>query len=188
MAVNNIDLEEVKDIYDMFNNSVKEDINSFTDTGTINKTEGFEAWVKLMGTAMNASLSAVVSLESKETDADRRVKDAQVEFTKRQTEGFDDNKKQKMLDIQMNAWAMMFSSGLLSEVPNIITADKVTNLYCMLEDEIGMPDSGNICDQCSDSYDPELCEAVNNCNAIEGCHFDWDTMTCVHDTDGSPCT
>jgi hypothetical protein len=53
----------------------------------------------------------------------------QVEFTQRQIQGFDDNKYQKLLDIQMNAWAMMFSSGMMEEKPQIITSDEVSNLY-----------------------------------------------------------
>ncbi len=54
---------------------------------------------------------------------------AQVLFTNRQTEGFDDNKNQKLLEIQMNAWAMMFSSGLMESVPAIITSDEASGLY-----------------------------------------------------------
>ncbi len=62
---------------------------------------------------------------------------AQVDFTVRQTEGFDDNKNQKLLEIQMNAWAMMYSSGLMTDmenggVPRIINDDEVSDLYDLM--------------------------------------------------------
>ena len=53
----------------------------------------------------------------------------QIALTERQTEGFDDNIRQKLFEAQMNAWAMMFSSGLLESSPSIITSDEVSNLY-----------------------------------------------------------
>jgi len=53
----------------------------------------------------------------------------QVALTTRQITGFNDNIRQKLFEAQMNAWAMMFSSGLLEEKPSIITNDSVTELY-----------------------------------------------------------
>jgi hypothetical protein len=47
----------------------------------------------------------------------------------RQRQGFDDNKYQKLLETQMNSWALMFSSGLLTEKPSIITSDQASILY-----------------------------------------------------------
>jgi hypothetical protein len=63
---------------------------------------------------------------------------SQVSFTERQTSGFDDNKKQKMLEIQMNAWAMMYSSGIMNDAPGIINGDSVSDLYCKMSEEIGL--------------------------------------------------
>jgi hypothetical protein len=71
--------------------------------------------------------------------ADAALKEAQVRLTDRQILGFDDNKAQKLFDSQMNAWAMMFSSGLLDKVPSIISGDKASDLYCKLAGEIGVP-------------------------------------------------
>ena len=53
----------------------------------------------------------------------------QTELYQRQKEGFDDNKYQKLFDSQINAWGLMFSSGMLTEKPAIITGDKVSQLY-----------------------------------------------------------
>jgi len=74
---------------------------------------------------------------------DVAYKEAQTAFTIRQTEGFDDNKKQKMLEIQMNAWAMMFSSGLLDQVPSVINRCYVDSLYNQMSQEVGISPSGN---------------------------------------------
>ncbi len=54
---------------------------------------------------------------------------ASVQFTKRQTCGFDDNKYQKMLEAQLNAWAMAYSSGRLTNIPNVISGSQVDSLY-----------------------------------------------------------
>jgi len=51
----------------------------------------------------------------------------------RQRHGFDDNKNQKLLETQMSSWGLMFSSGLLTEKPAIITSDEVSKLYNYLK-------------------------------------------------------
>ena len=56
----------------------------------------------------------------------------QTELYQRQKEGFDDNKYQKLFESQLNAWGLMFSSGMLTEKPSIITGDKVSQLYAQL--------------------------------------------------------
>ncbi len=56
----------------------------------------------------------------------------QTELYQRQKEGFDDNKYQKLFESQINAWGLMFSSGMLTEKPSIITGDKVSQLYTQL--------------------------------------------------------
>ena len=66
------------------------------------------------------------------------LKEKQAAFTERQTEGFDDNLKTKMLEIQMNTWAMMFSSGMLSCPPSIIENDEVYDLYCNMKTGLGL--------------------------------------------------
>lgn len=62
----------------------------------------------------------------------------QKEMTDRQIQGFDDNLKQKLMEIQMNAWGMMFSSGLLASKPSIIDNDEVSSLYNNLKTQLGI--------------------------------------------------
>ena len=65
-----------------------------------------------------------------QTAAKQRLNvEKQTELYQRQKEGFDDNKYQKLFDSQINAWGLMFSSGMLTEKPAIITGDKVSQLY-----------------------------------------------------------
>ena len=63
---------------------------------------------------------------------DIEVKDANIDLLNRQKDGFDDNKHQKLFEAQMNAWALMFSSGILETKPRIINDDKVSALYDIL--------------------------------------------------------
>jgi len=62
-------------------------------------------------------------------EKDWKYKEAQICLTNRQTSGFNDNKMQKLFDAQMNAWGLMYSSGMLDQVPSIITGDEVSALY-----------------------------------------------------------
>ena len=64
---------------------------------------------------------------------DIAVKDANIDLLNRQKEGFDDNKHQKLFEAQMNAWALMFSSGLLTTQPKIISNDSASSLYNVLK-------------------------------------------------------
>ena len=61
--------------------------------------------------------------------ADRESKAAQTSLYIRQEKGFDDNKNQKLFEAQMNAWSLMFSSGMLTDKPSIITDKAVDTLY-----------------------------------------------------------
>ena len=60
---------------------------------------------------------------------DIEVKQANIDLLNRQKDGFDDNKHQKLFEAQMNAWALMFSSGLLTTKPSIISNDSASALY-----------------------------------------------------------
>ena len=64
---------------------------------------------------------------------DIEVKQANIELLNRQKVGFDDNKHQKLFEAQMNAWALMFSSGLLTTQPSIISNDSASSLYNTLK-------------------------------------------------------
>lgn len=62
----------------------------------------------------------------------RTMIEKQTDLYVRQTQGFDDNKYQKLFDSQIQSWAMMYSSGMLETVPTIIRNDKASELYNQL--------------------------------------------------------
>ena len=75
-----------------------------------------------------------------QTAAKQRLNvEKQTELYERQKKGFDDNKYQKLFESQINAWGLMFSSGMLTEKPSIITGDKVSQLYTQLTSGIVTP-------------------------------------------------
>ena len=78
---------------------------------------------------INAQLLAYAEQQAK----DLAVKQANIDLLNRQKDGFDDNKHQKLFEAQMNAWALMFSSGLLTTKPSIISNDSASSLYNTLK-------------------------------------------------------
>jgi len=69
------------------------------------------------------------------TEKDSKIKERQEELYRRQTEGFTDNLKTRMFEIQMNSWATMFSSGLLENIPTIINDQEASLLYSKISEQ-----------------------------------------------------
>ena len=110
-----------------------------TETDTLIKQEQSAKELELKQ-AQIAKINADKDLTSKQTLAypeqqakDLAVKQANIDLLNRQREGFDDNKYQKLFEAQMNAWALMFSSGLLETKPSIISNDSASTLYNTLK-------------------------------------------------------
>jgi hypothetical protein len=140
---------------------VKAELDDRFERGYLKGTEYTEAFIKLMSEAMQLAFEGPLKQAQVEAESDKaklidaqirkveadielaqkeiELKEKQIELTDRQIDGFDDNKEQKMLEAQLNAWAMMFSSGLLEDMPQIINSDEVTKLYCKMADELGIP-------------------------------------------------
>ena len=78
-------------------------------------------------------INAQLAKFGEQQDKDLEVKQANIDLLNRQREGFDDNKYQKLFEAQMNAWALMFSSGLLTTQPSIISNDSASALYNALK-------------------------------------------------------
>ena len=78
-------------------------------------------------------VNAQLAIFREQQDKDLEVKQANIDLLNRQKEGFDDNKYQKLFEAQMNAWALMFSSGLLTTKPEIISNDSASALYNALK-------------------------------------------------------
>ena len=78
-------------------------------------------------------VNAQLAIFREQQDKDLEVKQANIDLLNRQKDGFDDNKYQKLFEAQMNAWALMFSSGLLTTKPEIISNDSASALYNALK-------------------------------------------------------
>jgi hypothetical protein len=110
-----------------------------TETDTLIKQEQSAKEIEVKQAQIDVGLEEK-RLKAAQADAyplqaskDALVKQANVDLLNRQKEGFDDNKYQKLFEAQMNAWALMFSSGLLTDKPRIISNDSASTLYDILK-------------------------------------------------------
>ena len=90
---------------------------------------------------MSQEITSMVNKDDREASmltTDTALKNAEVATQIRQKQGFDDNMKLKLFESQINAWSMMFSSGMLDTAPAIISNDEVKELYCKMMDELGL--------------------------------------------------
>ncbi len=117
------DMIGVTDAYKTLTGLAKADLTKEFTAGRIKGTEYADTYQALMNTCLQLAMDAP-------------MKDSQTTLYARQEEGFDDDLRRKMLDIQMNTWAMMFSSGLLSTKPSIIENDEVSDLYCYMKSQV----------------------------------------------------
>jgi len=70
---------------------------------------------------------------------ERELKTKQKDLYARQIQGFDENKNQKLFEAQLNSWGLMFSSGMMENVPSIITNDELSKLYCEINNGAWTP-------------------------------------------------
>ena len=119
------DIAQVESIYDSLTAKVKADLNEQFNQGRIKGSDYANVYAQLMGQCLQLAFQAPLN-------------EKQALLYERQKQGFDDNLKQKMLEIQLNAWSMMFSSGMLSEKPSIITNDEASVLYNNLKAQLGI--------------------------------------------------
>ena len=114
-------------IFDIIIKAANENIKIQHKTSRITGAEYAEVYLGTMQTAISEAMKFV--LQNDTLAKDLEVKQANIDLLNRQKEGFDDNKYQKLFEAQMNAWALMFSSGILETKPRIINDDKVSALY-----------------------------------------------------------
>ena len=139
-------------VFDIIMKAANENIKIQNQTSRITGAEYAEVYLGTMQSAISESMKFLLSkdqiskdLELKQANIalieqqktslikDNEVKQANIALLNRQREGFDDNKYQKLFEAQMNAWALMFSSGLLTTQPSIISNDSASSLYNTLK-------------------------------------------------------
>ena len=118
-------------VFDIIMKAANENIKIQNQASRITGAEYAEVYLGTMQTAISESMRFILNRD--QSTKDLEVKQASIDLLNRQREGFDDNKYQKLFEAQMNAWALMFSSGLLTTKPEIISNDSASSLYNTLK-------------------------------------------------------
>ena len=118
-------------VFDVLVRIVNENLKIQYDEGRIKATDYAQAYIGGLQTCITESMKYIMQKDN--LIKDEAVKQANIDLLNRQKEGFDDNKYQKLFEAQMNAWALMFSSGLLTDKPTIISNDSASSLYNTLK-------------------------------------------------------
>ena len=114
-------------VFDIIMKAANENIKIQNQTSRITGAEYAEVYLGTMQSAISEAMKFLLNRD--QLTKDLEVKQANIDLLNRQKEGFDDNKYQKLFEAQMNAWALMFSSGLLTTKPAIISNDSASALY-----------------------------------------------------------
>ena len=118
-------------VFDIIMKAANENIKIQNQASRITGAEYAEVYLGTMQTAISEAMRFLLNRD--QSTKDLEVKQANIDLLNRQREGFDDNKYQKLFEAQMNAWALMFSSGLLTDKPTIISNDSASSLYNTLK-------------------------------------------------------
>ena len=118
-------------VFDVLVHIVNENLKIQYDAGRIKATDYAQAYIGGLQTCITESMKYIMQKDNLLKDED--LKQANIDLLNRQKEGFDDNKYQKLFEAQMNAWALMFSSALLTDKPTIISNDSASVLYNTLK-------------------------------------------------------
>ena len=118
-------------VFDVLVHVVNENLKIQYDAGRIKATDYAQAYIGGLQTCITESMKYIMQKDN--LLKDENLKQANIDLLNRQKEGFDDNKHQKLFEAQMNAWALMFSSGLLTTKPQIISNDSASALYNVLK-------------------------------------------------------
>ena len=118
-------------VFDIIMSAANENVKIQNQASRITGAEYAEVYLGTMQTAISEAMKFLLNKD--QSTKDLEVKQANIDLLNRQREGFDDNKYQKLFEAQMNAWALMFSSGLLETQPSIISNDSASALYNTLK-------------------------------------------------------
>jgi len=139
-------MDQINTAYDDLTNKIKTDLDNQYQLGRLTGSDYANVYAQLMGQCLQLAfqtpkLSEEVVLTQKQEDSidkDIEVKDAQKDVYIRQKQGFDDKMKLDLTKIQMDAWSVMFSSGLLTQKPLIISGDGVSLMYANIENQLNI--------------------------------------------------
>ena len=132
-------------VFDKLMHAINGNILVQYDSGRIKGPEYAQVYLGSTQPAVVAAMKVMLTKEQIAKDLD--LKQAQIDklnddkltsakqrdLYQRQIEGFDDNKYQKLFESQSSSWALMFSSGLLTDKTTIISNDSASTLYNTLK-------------------------------------------------------
>ena len=150
------DINQIKRVYDELTQKIKNDLNEQFINGRLKGSDYANVYASLMSTCVQLAFESPLKEAQtgliKEQQLTEQEKRKQIEYElteilpakkneieeniktlQRQRQGFDDNFKFKMFDSQMNAWGIMYSSGMLEDKPSIVSNDEVSSLYSDME-------------------------------------------------------
>jgi len=138
------DMNQVTQAYDTITSKLKTDLDQQFTSGRLKGSDYAATYAQLMATAMQLAfqtpkLEADTNLQKEQTITQQHqqdLTDAQKEVALKQAKSFDQSIKLKLFKNQMDSWAMMFSSGMLEDKPDIIKNDQVSSLYNELNNSV----------------------------------------------------
>jgi len=95
--------------------------------GHITGTDFATVYLGSIQSALTESMKFV--LQRRASEKNEAVLEAQEALYKRQRAGFDDNKYQKVLDTQMNAWGITFQDTDTTFIPDEISKTEFNNSF-----------------------------------------------------------
>ena len=149
-----VDITQIGSVYDSLEAKIKATLDEQWNNGRLTGSDYAQVLSSTITQAMQLAVQSVqtqpeIDAKVAKVDSDKliaetqsandtAIKSAQKDLYNRQTQGFDDNLKQKLMEIQLNAWSLMFSSGMLTSSPAIITNDEASTLYNNLKIQLGI--------------------------------------------------
>ena len=149
------DLTQIDEAYDNLTSKIKTDLDNQYQLGRLTGSDYANVYAQLIGQCLQLAFQTpiddkqvskldedinLIKKQEDNLDKDLLVKDQQIDsgkaqeaVYKRQKQGFDDKLKMDLTKMQLDSWSMMFSSGLLSDKPSIISNDSVSAMYSNLE-------------------------------------------------------
>lgn len=125
-------------VFDQLMRSIKAHITQEYEAGRITGKDYATVYLGGMQSAIKEAVTFVLQKDLVANNVEKATKEvanieAQTALYERQMQGFDDNKYQKLFEAQLNSWGLMFSSGMLTTKPDIISSDAVSTLYNTLK-------------------------------------------------------
>jgi len=125
-----MNIDNITQLYDVLSAKVKTDLDEQATKGRIKGTDYATVYSSLMSVILQSAAQADVNIaQENKLKSAKEVDIAHAAMLVRQKEGFNDHTNIELFKTQLNAWGVMFSSGMLEKAPDIIANDEISDLY-----------------------------------------------------------